>query len=268
MEFPFICAVCSAPNPVEYRDDNSYSFECWSCHRANAATIRKERFEILFDFGCLAFLDGYYREAVANFATSLERFFEFWIRTIRWNRHAGDEPFQETWKLMSKRSELQLGAFAIQYLFDTGKSPGFLNPNRLQTGFRNAVVHSGKIPTRAETVEYADLVHGLIRRLLIELYVVAPDHVTRDLENRNAEVVNRADEEGREFVQYAFDGVLGLYRFSPQSIVEAADSYQARQESGDGRSRTGNYEYLRTDLDFEETLDARRWFLEHAFHKD
>src|SRR5215204_7577291 len=158
MKFPFRCQACNALNPVEYRDDNHYRFNCDRCEQTNVATIRKERFEILFDFGSLAFLDGYYREAVANFAASLERFFEFWIRTIRNKRSVGDDSFEKTWKLMSKQSERQLGAFAVLYLFETGKFPDFLDSNRLMSRFRNDVIHTGKIPTRNDAVKYANLV--------------------------------------------------------------------------------------------------------------
>jgi hypothetical protein len=39
-------------------------------------------FELLFDFGCSALLDGYTREAVTSFASSLERFEEFTCRFL------------------------------------------------------------------------------------------------------------------------------------------------------------------------------------------
>ena len=77
MKFTFFCQSCAALNPVEYKADNHYKFECTRCGQTTEAIIRKENFELLFDFGSSAFLDGYYREAVENFATTLERFFEF-----------------------------------------------------------------------------------------------------------------------------------------------------------------------------------------------
>lgn len=262
MKFPFQCNTCTSRNPAEYSDDNTYRFNCHHCGETNLATIRKEKFELLFDFGSLAFLDGYYREAVANFATSLERFFEFWVRTIRHKHSIGDDPFDKTWKLMSKQSERQIGAFAVLYLLNTGQAPRFLDSNRLRVKFRNDVVHAGKIPTRKETVMYADLVYDLIRRLLIELHNIAPSLVDRDLENDNAEVVNEAHANDYQFLQYDFPGMLGTYRFSPETIARDKQKYQEYQEIGDMGSRTGDREYLRIDLGFEDTLAARRWILE------
>jgi phage FluMu protein Com len=210
MKFPFRCPSCGALNPIEYKADDHYKFECHRCNQMNEALIKKEKFELLFEFGSWAFLDGYYREAVANFATSLERFLEFWIRTIRHKYSVSDEHFEKMWKLIPKQSERQLGAFAMLYLFETGAFPHFLNSNRLKTKFRNDVVHAGKIPSIDETVAYADLVFELIRSLLIELYNIAPTYVTADLKKKKAQVVNKADIERRFCTEYAFDGMFDI----------------------------------------------------------
>jgi hypothetical protein len=268
MKFPFFYHSRAALNPVEYKADNHYKFECNRCGQTSEAIIRKENFELLFDFGSWAFLDGYYREAVANFATSLEWFFEFWVRTIRHKQSVSDEHFERTWKLMSKHSERQLGAFAMLYLFETGNFPDFLDPNRLKTKFRNDVVYAGKIPNRDEAVRYADLVHTRIKRLLIELYDIAPAYVTVELKNKKAQVGNKTNAEGHGFAEYAFDGMFGIERFSPGKRDEAHKRCQANQASDTPQSQTGSYEYMRTDLDFEETLEGRKWFLDKQFYKE
>ena len=44
------------------------------CSRSHETTaiLQEQKFEILFDIGAHAILDGYYREAVSSFTSSLE----------------------------------------------------------------------------------------------------------------------------------------------------------------------------------------------------
>jgi hypothetical protein len=267
VEYPFLCPVCSTTNPKEYRDDNFYKYECLNCGKKNAASLRHERFEALFDFGSMAFLDGYNREAVANFVTSLERFFEFYVRTVRLKHRIGDEAFETTWNLMSKQSERQLGAFAVLYLLETGEAPSFLDPNRLKVRFRNEVVHAGKIPTKDETVAYADLVYGLTRRILQSLYDTAGEYVGESLEKQITEHGRRAEAEGLEYVAYRFEGMFGLDRFSPEAISSATEEYEERKKDPGKAGAVADFEYLKTDLGFEDALKARRSILESSFHR-
>ncbi len=164
MKFPFSCNACFAKNPLEYRENNAYEYECSFCGQKNSATLRKKCFEILLNFGSLAFLDGYYREAVAKFATALERFLEFYVGTIRLKYGIDDGAFADTLKLMSKQSERQMGSFATLYLLKTRRPPSFLDPNRLQVKFRNDVIHTGKIPIRVLGLATPPMDGGLTRQ--------------------------------------------------------------------------------------------------------
>jgi hypothetical protein len=262
VHYPFLCPACSTTNPVEYRDDNFYAYRCWKCAAKNAASLRHEKFEALFDFGSMAFLDGYNREAVANFATSLERFFEFYIRTVCLKRGIDNAIITNTWKIMAKQSERQLGAFVALYLLETGEAPSFLDANRLNISFRNAVVHTGKIPPREETVEYADLIYGLTRQLLQSLHETAGESVGQVLAEQIREHGQRAEEEDREYAAYSFEGMFGLERFAPDAIAAAEDEYAARKGSTDPEVAGAAPEHLKTDLSFEQTLEARRQLLD------
>jgi hypothetical protein len=268
VHYPFLCPACSATNPVEFRDDNYYAYRCWRCDAKNAASLRHEKFEALFDFGSMAFLDGYNREAVANFATSLERFFEFYVRTVCLKRGIDDSTMNDTWKIMSKQSERQLGTFASLYLLETQEAPLFLHPDRLNVSFRNSVVHAGKIPTRDETVVYADSVYDLARQLLRSLHETAGGFVGQVLEKQILEHGRRAKDEDREYVAYSFEGMFGLERFAPKAIAAADAEYAARKGSADPEVAEADLEYLKTDLGFEETLRARRHLLEPSFYID
>ncbi len=67
------------PKYVELRDDGRYEFTCENGH-TTVTVLQEQKFEVLFDLGAHAILDGYYREAVASFTSSLERFYEFFIK--------------------------------------------------------------------------------------------------------------------------------------------------------------------------------------------
>jgi hypothetical protein len=54
-------------------------------------TLPIPAFELLFDLGCSALLDGYSREAVTSFAVSLERFEEFTCRLLLARRNVSLE---------------------------------------------------------------------------------------------------------------------------------------------------------------------------------
>lgn len=270
MKFPFQCNSpdCRALNPLEYSEEDLYRYRCAACETKNAHALRQEKFEVLLDFGSMAFLDGYHREAVADFATALERFFEFFTKAVFRERGLGPEAVGETWKVMSRQTERQLGAFATAYLQATGRAPSFLDPNRLRVGFRNDVVHKGLMPSREQALAYAETVHGLIQRLLGELWRVAPNSVGRMREDVLRELGEKAKAEGRLYSVYAYDGMFGVLRFHPPVAEIDAESYRSYEESGGPGLVEAGWEYLRTDLGFEETLRARRAFLEASFYDE
>jgi hypothetical protein len=256
MDFPFTCHACRAPTPQPYRDDNQYAWECSCCGAANAAALRNERFEILFDFGALAFLDGYYREAVANFATSFERFLEFFVRTA-W-AHAGmtEADASVGWSEMAKQSERQLGTFFGTYLLACRSVPKM--PAQKQVEFRNNVVHRGLIPTREQTARYATALYELTKQHLITLCAMAPRAVSDRVEHPAKEQGGRAKATGQHFAVYCYDGLFGVYRFTPESLMleteRSASEYPQAVIDG-----------LRTDLDFLAALQAREGFLRAKF---
>jgi hypothetical protein len=62
--------------------------------------IANPHFEVLFDMGALAILDGYYREAISAFAASVERFQEFYIRAVCLFRELDDKAGPAAQKLI------------------------------------------------------------------------------------------------------------------------------------------------------------------------
>ena len=66
---------------VEICDDGKYEVTCTRGHK-ETVILQQQKFEILFEIGAHAIIDGYYREAVSSFAASLERFYEFSIKAF------------------------------------------------------------------------------------------------------------------------------------------------------------------------------------------
>ncbi len=61
---------------VRPSDDGCYIVRCDLGHEAQVY-VSNLKFELLFDMGVHAMYDGYPREAVSCFASTLERFYEF-----------------------------------------------------------------------------------------------------------------------------------------------------------------------------------------------
>lgn len=161
---------------VEIRDDGRYEFTCTNGHQTTTI-LQQQKFEILFDIGAYAILDGYYREAVSSFTSSLERFYEFYIKVITINKKIEEDTFISSWKLVSKQSERQLGAFIFLYTLEHGKTPFLLSPSNVE--FRNDVIHKGKIPTKAEALDYGNDVLKVIRPILNDLKENYKDSVNK-----------------------------------------------------------------------------------------
>ena len=151
---------------LEIRNDGLYNFTCKKGHKSVVA-LPKLKFEILFEIGGHAILDGYYREAVSCFSASLERFYEFYTKVICLSRNIEEEQFQKAWKQVSRQSERQLGAFIYLYLIETGRTPKLLSSKWRE--FRNNVIHKGLIPGKNKAVEYGQTVLDLMLPVLNEI---------------------------------------------------------------------------------------------------
>jgi hypothetical protein len=173
MRVPLACPTCmradiSAARIAtyqEYNDTGLYDFVCSQGHTVSAI-IQQQKFEILFEIGAYAILDGYYREAISSFVASLERTYEFFTKAAALANGSKPRLLDKTWKLVSKQSERQLGAFIISYLANFAEQPPLLNND--DVNFRNQVIHQGLIPTQVKTIEFGDRVLTIIRDVLFK----------------------------------------------------------------------------------------------------
>jgi hypothetical protein len=119
-------------------------------------TLPIPEFDLLFDFGCSAMLDGYPREAVTTFATSFERFAEFTCRFLLARGNVSFERIDAWWKEVATSSERQMGSFVALWISHF-RSPPPLLP-RKQVEIRNKCVHQGRIPPESEARAYGEAV--------------------------------------------------------------------------------------------------------------
>ena len=145
---------------ADLRDDDRYTHTCPKGHVTDFL-LTNPRFEVLFEVGLNAIVDGYPREAVNSFAGSLERFQEFAIRVLIRRVDPGSEVIDFMWKPLARQSERQLGAFVSLWV------SGFKAMPRLQSQgdieFRNGVIHRGALASIGDATAYGERMLAIIR---------------------------------------------------------------------------------------------------------
>lgn len=144
---------------AELRDDGIYEISCSEGHE-NLVRVGNEKYEFLFDMAAMAYVDGYGREAVATFAATLERFYEWAIRLLLLGVGVEPTAVDSAWRRVAKQSERQIGAYIFLHLI-VFKGPPQLLENS-EVGFRNRVIHEGYIPPASEVADFGDRVMQII----------------------------------------------------------------------------------------------------------
>src|ERR1700730_1276130 len=88
---------------AELEESGLYRIHCERGHDT-ITCLQEMKFEMLFDLGANAVIDGYYREAVSAFTAALERLYEFYIRIQCDRRSIPTALFESTWKPVGARS--------------------------------------------------------------------------------------------------------------------------------------------------------------------
>lgn len=168
MKIPVGCMQCieeglnitSFPMINNINEEDVYEITCEYGHK-NYFCIQNEKFDILFTLAIQALSEGYYREAVLNFTSALERFYEFGIKLMLKINKVDQENIALFYKEVSKFSERELGAYASLYLLTRKIPPKLLSGTK--RSFRNDIVHGGISPKYEKVVDYGKTVHELIK---------------------------------------------------------------------------------------------------------
>lgn len=168
MRLNLYCFECKNGTSVNV-DVNDEGYYMGACPKGHALRYLCDQplFEILFEIGVNAILDGYNREAVSSFASSLERFYEYYVSVLTLKNKIDPSQFENAWNSVSAQSERQLGGFIFAYLMETGRAPSLL-PN-LQVSFRNKVIHKGHIPSQVNAIAFGQAVLNVINPIVKDL---------------------------------------------------------------------------------------------------
>lgn len=168
MKMNLYCHSCDLfyPIEIEINERNIYELECFEGHKTTCL-LNQRKFEILYEIGAYALIDGYTREAVSSFAVAVERLHEYCINILLIKNGISKEDREKTFKMVSNMSERQLGAFYYLYLNEFGEPPEQISNKKSE--FRNKVTHKGVIPTYEQVLEYAEYIFEYIIHLLQKL---------------------------------------------------------------------------------------------------
>ncbi|QGY38567.1 hypothetical protein [Bacillus sp. A260] len=154
---------------VPVNEEGVYNFICYRGHETTAISPY-EKYQILFQMGANALLEGYYFESVGCFIASVERFREWTIKFIWYLNGINEKKSDDLWnKHFKNSSERQLGAFSAMFI-DHFKEPPLIFDGK-QSSFRNKVLHKGIIPTRDETYKFGEYVFGYLRSIQKTIYL-------------------------------------------------------------------------------------------------
>lgn len=165
----------------EVNNTGIYNVNCSKGHKSKTV-IDNIDFEILFEYGINAIIDGYYRESVSSITSAMERYFEFFIKVILHSSKIDYTTIDQIWKSIANQSERQLGAYIISYSQTFGEEPMLLNANK-DVPFRNSVIHKGYIPNKNESINYGNIVMKIIESSLLKLKKKFPKQTIEVFDN-------------------------------------------------------------------------------------
>lgn len=186
----FVCQSCKKEtettvsfqlSSIELSNDNIYTLICENGHSTNIS-LQQHKFEVLFDVGMWALLDGYPDAAISRFSVALERFYEFCVCVFLYIQGLDFESIKVFLRSISNSSEKESGAFLMFYDIEKFKHPeiNFLKPlSQDRIAFRNKVIHKGYIPSISEAEEYGEWVYSFIMGFLRYLRKEYPEAIGR-----------------------------------------------------------------------------------------
>ena len=143
----------------------------FTCEKGHTTYFNNQsfKFETLFNKALKFYVDGEYEASLLMFSNSLERFYEFFVKSMC--RNDGMDDFLIDNNLFNRegmnRSENQLGAFVLLHLLKFNEYPVVLNNKQRQ--LRNDVVHNGKIIDQDDCYKYGNLVFDIIKEVVCKM---------------------------------------------------------------------------------------------------
>lgn len=152
---------------VDVPDSGIYTARCPAGHEFRVA-VEGTKYEVLYEIALNAIKDGYYRESISSFSSSLERFYEFFIKCTFNFGDVDSDLYEKAWKKVGNQSERQLGAYIACNSLFYNNEPEILSQKNVTR--RNQVIHKGYIPELNEALEFGQSVCNAITSGLDLLY--------------------------------------------------------------------------------------------------
>ncbi len=210
-------------------NDGIYIVKCSKGHRP-IGIINNIDFEILFEYAINAIIDGYYREAVSSFASSIERYFEFFIKVSMKASGSSFNQIDKFWKLISNQSERQLGAYILAFNQMFNENPTLLNTNK-EVPFRNSVIHKGYIPNKDETIEFGNKCLQVIEGSLLRLKTLQPEMTKSTFEYYGYE--NKANATVEKDKNLKGKNLLSVNILTTIDVIHGRDLNESDNRKGD-----------------------------------
>lgn len=144
---------------VHVQDMGLYREHCLEGHSL-VVLLENQPYELLFESGLEAFVEGYFRESISSFAAALERLYEFSIRVQLISDGVDAVAVDDMWRGVSSQSERQLGMYIGIRTSKDAAPPNVLGQS--MTKLRNSVIHKGYFPNIEEAHAFGEAVYDLI----------------------------------------------------------------------------------------------------------
>jgi len=214
--------------PVQ--ENNPYRAVCPEGHQL-VVILDNFQFQLLFESGLEAFVDGYFRESVSSFAAALERLYEFSIRVQLTSENVDIDEMEMMWKSVAAQSERQLGMYIGMRTLKEGKRPPTL-PTRLTT-FRNSVIHKGNFPDSNQAFEFGEAVFGLILDEVIRLDEHYKNAVIAQTHAHRKKALQSLKQEDKPYFLFFGFAVANRGDRSFSEVVAQAQESKRRRLTGD-----------------------------------
>lgn len=167
MKITIPCPVCAKPgidvysivSNLQVQNDGFYRFLCMNGHKV-VCVIQDEKFEILFELAINAIYDGYYREAITCFSSSIEAYRKYFIQVILQGHGVEGAELGKAWKEVENLSERQLGAYFFIHTYALKRAPSITSKKLVE--LRNKVIHKGFIPEKEQALAFGEEVRLLM----------------------------------------------------------------------------------------------------------
>lgn len=212
---------------MHVQDHSLYRATCPEGHKL-VAVLDHQPFELLFESGLEALVDGYFRESISSFAAALERLYEFSIRVQLISDNVAIDELETMWKLVGTQSERQLGMYVGLRTSKEGKPPPMLSPHLIK--FRNSVIHKGYFPDGNEAFKFGDAVFKLIMAEVLRLDERHRDAVGYEINARRKKACNALEKgENPQFLNFGLAVADRADRLFSGVVIKAQESMLRRR---------------------------------------